>query len=959
MPEYLAITRSGTPYLTVFNSSDWDAVPGTPTLAGSGYAAAFSPDGSLLAIGYLNSPFLTVINTSGWSAVSGTPVLSGTCYSLSFSPSGSMLAVAGNALTSTQRVRVFDTSDWSAVLDDFDLNHNSARAVAFSPDGVYLAIGYNSGNRLIVLNTSGWSTVTGTPSIGSYIYSIAYSPDGSLMAVASDSSPYLTVIDTSNWSVISGTPTLAGTCYCVAFSPDGGHLAAGHSRSPYLTVLDTSDWSAVSGVESPGVTVRALGFSEDGGFMALGASSAPRLSVMDPADWSMIDDPPTSDSACYAVAFSPAFEESHILQLSGKLLEGVDWSYSPDLFEGLAVSHGGEVFNQGSRNATRLTVFNKLAGKYYAWNELDPVNTYHQTISFSPGGRLLLAGGDTPLDAAVSARANSKYPALDNGFWGYFTSGGVCLSLSWSDDGRYHVAHFYDTNSRVPVVMYWDGAAYAMVSPASLQTIRYYRRAELSPDGEFLIITANYSSAYDQSPYIWAFRNNRDEPDLTFTPVDVNLSGNSLLTSYGLQIAWSPDSAYFVVAKYVFKWNGTSQAFEIIASLTDGALLYKAAWSPDSAYLAVVTFGDNAYIYKREGDTFTQVETLSHNGTMTALCWSRCGNHLFIGTSPSSGGAFFMYDQDGDNFTLNTANDFSAIDSAVVSITTSPGPRVETVSPLITTHDISLKDHVIGRFYPAGHFAMIGRMMAGAELSLLASVGSLSMLSRLSPGGDPLLALDPGVLVLNYSLVGKYQYFKPEVRVDRFRLAENLLGFVLVDIDRAPFVEVYRCRLTGAADGLEDLELPIASFHSRLNSGLPTSLEVIVSGVRLHAGAVAARKSGDLVVSKGLRYPDGSAYYREIARVPFDVLSSIMGQQASQMTLSGFRTVTRANPKTVNLRGVSTVSMQDDEKRRVQCAVDFFARPGDVVAWDGGSMTAGQITVVVGRVSSAMYITEA
>ena len=71
-----------------------DTVSGTPTLADVGFGAAFSPDGSFLAVGHGNSPFLTVINTSDWSVVTGTPTLANVGWGAAFSPDGAFLAVA-------------------------------------------------------------------------------------------------------------------------------------------------------------------------------------------------------------------------------------------------------------------------------------------------------------------------------------------------------------------------------------------------------------------------------------------------------------------------------------------------------------------------------------------------------------------------------------------------------------------------------------------------------------------------------------------------------------------------------------------------------------------------------------------------------------------------------------------------------------------------------------------------
>jgi Tol biopolymer transport system component len=87
------------PYLTVYDTSDWSKITltgGNP--AGSGqYACRFSPDGTKLAVGHSTTPFLTVYNVADWSKITltgGNPPT--TVYSLGWSYDGALLAVASS-----------------------------------------------------------------------------------------------------------------------------------------------------------------------------------------------------------------------------------------------------------------------------------------------------------------------------------------------------------------------------------------------------------------------------------------------------------------------------------------------------------------------------------------------------------------------------------------------------------------------------------------------------------------------------------------------------------------------------------------------------------------------------------------------------------------------------------------------------------------------------------------------
>jgi hypothetical protein len=170
----------------------------------------------------------------------------------------------------------------------------------------------------------------------------------------------------------------------------------------------------------------------------------------------------------------------------------------------------------------------------------------------------------------------------------------------------------------------------------------------------------------------------------------------------------------------------------------------------------------------------------------------------------------------------------------------------------------------------------------------------------------------------------------------------------------AQYHTVYRCTLTGTTD----LELPISTFQARLRDGTPAYLQVTVPNGSAYIDEVQARTTGEIVVEKGLQFASGYTQYEELSRVDFDSLAYGRGPFNYTMTLSGNKTTTNTAPKTVTLTDVSGVSLQANGNRRVRCGVDFFARPGDTVEWESTSMTAGLITITVGRGTAYTDITE-
>ena len=68
MPSLFAIVDTGVPYITIGNLAKNKLLPTPATLpAGTANGCAFSPDGSKLVVAHATSPYITIYNTSDWS----------------------------------------------------------------------------------------------------------------------------------------------------------------------------------------------------------------------------------------------------------------------------------------------------------------------------------------------------------------------------------------------------------------------------------------------------------------------------------------------------------------------------------------------------------------------------------------------------------------------------------------------------------------------------------------------------------------------------------------------------------------------------------------------------------------------------------------------------------------------------------------------------------------------------
>lgn len=174
---------------------------------------------------------------------------------------------------------------------------------------------------------------------------------------------------------------------------------------------------------------------------------------------------------------------------------------------------------------------------------------------------------------------------------------------------------------------------------------------------------------------------------------------------------------------------------------------------------------------------------------------------------------------------------------------------------------------------------------------------------------------------------------------------------------------VYICVLTGSADGLDDLEIPISSFQAKMRDGNPSYISAYIPDIMNWADEINARQNGDILIRKGYKFADGTRQLETIAWVDFENLRYDKGAKSQTGVISGHRTESSSETgtKTVILSGVSYVSLQENGFLRIRSEIDLFLRPGDTVIYDdeGGSIVAGYINYVVNTDFAWMEVTEA
>ena len=252
---FLASGGASTPQLRNYRTSDWTGVSPAPapTPSGNVYALAFHPDGSKLAVGLYTSPYLEFYNVSTWTKLSAVTSPAHQPWSLSYNPSGSLLAAA---LVGSPCLQLYN-GNTMAIVSPFPgslpVTTAYCYAVAFSPNGRYLALGVDEDPRLIVYETSGWTRVSITAALPTTtVTALAWHPDSSKLAVGTYGGT-VSIYNASDWgTTIVPTTQPNGEINSLSFNSRGSILAAGYATSaPYYITYDTYDWSTRPALATP------------------------------------------------------------------------------------------------------------------------------------------------------------------------------------------------------------------------------------------------------------------------------------------------------------------------------------------------------------------------------------------------------------------------------------------------------------------------------------------------------------------------------------------------------------------------------------------------------------------------------------------------------------------------------------------------------------------------------------
>lgn len=165
----------------------------------------------------------------------------------------------------------------------------------------------------------------------------------------------------------------------------------------------------------------------------------------------------------------------------------------------------------------------------------------------------------------------------------------------------------------------------------------------------------------------------------------------------------------------------------------------------------------------------------------------------------------------------------------------------------------------------------------------------------------------------------------------------------------------YYCVLTGAEDGLGDLEIEFNSLQTRLRSGNQTYLSVTTVGME-QAEDISDRPNGKLQIYMGYKIDSETTVQKLIVETNFDSIDLYQGPMSESAVLTGYKTETFVQ-KSIELENPIYKAFVNGVKRYRFAVPNLNLNPGDSVEIDGDTFDVDTISIYIKNAEDAPYST--
>jgi hypothetical protein len=160
----------------------------------------------------------------------------------------------------------------------------------------------------------------------------------------------------------------------------------------------------------------------------------------------------------------------------------------------------------------------------------------------------------------------------------------------------------------------------------------------------------------------------------------------------------------------------------------------------------------------------------------------------------------------------------------------------------------------------------------------------------------------------------------------------------------------YQCLLTGLADGLSDLVLPLSSVSVRHRDETKSYYSIAIPSV-LYSEDIAARSNGQIVVSMTI-----GAVAEELFRGSLGTVQTSVGPKGQAITISGNASRAAHTLATYEIAAALYTYSTSDGEQRIRIPPRAAIRPGDTVLFDGSYFEVGLVTLTASPKDTTMEL---